>query len=274
MQSASRNMAGTQPAASSKLREALGEAQQNELDLRMRKAAELLRNGKGMYTWPGEPTVTNGVDRLREQLREAQGALRPDDQQKNGKPGAAGDDQLARALDQLERTRQRMQDMADSGQQGNQQGNQQGRQPGQQSGQSGQPGNSQQGGQPSGDRNGNADFGGPGNPHNGWVPDQVARDTQRDLNLLRQQLRDNPQLSGQVQDLLHQLQQAAAFQNPQELSDRLSREILPEVERLELLIRRELGQAGSQVRNSASEPVPPGYADSVAEYFRKLSKSK
>jgi hypothetical protein len=259
-------MAGTQPAASSKLREALGEAQQNELDLRMRKAAELLRNGKGMYTWPGEPTVTNGVDRLREQLREAQGALRPDDQQKNGKPGAAGDDQLARALDQLERTRQRMQDMADSGQQGNQQG----RQPGQSS----QPGNSQQGGQPSNDRNGNADFGGPGNPHNGWVPDQVARDTQRDLNLLRQQLRDNPQLSGQVQDLLHQLQQATAFQNPQELSDRLSREILPEVERLELLIRRELGQAGSQVRNSASEPVPPGYADSVAEYFRKLSKSK
>ena len=66
----------------------------------------------------------------------------------------------------------------------------------------------------------------------------------------------------------------AAYQNPQELADRIGREILPEVERLELMLRRELGQAGSQVRNSASEPVPPGYADSVAEYFRKLSKGK
>ena len=73
---------------------------------------------------------------------------------------------------------------------------------------------------------------------------------------------------------MRQLQKMPAYQNDQELSDRISREILPEVERLELLLRRELGQAGSQVRNSASEPVPPGYADAVAEYFRKLSKGK
>jgi hypothetical protein len=65
-----------------------------------------------------------------------------------------------------------------------------------------------------------------------------------------------------------------AFQNPQELSDRLSREILPEMERIELQVRRELGEGGSQVRNSASDPVPPGYADAVAEYFRRLSKGK
>jgi hypothetical protein len=106
-------------------------------------------------------------------------------------------------------------------------------------------------------------------------PDQMAREAIRDLSALRPQLRDNPQLAGQVQDLLQQLQHATtAYQNPQELADRLSREILPEVERLELQIRRELGQGASQVRNAASEPVPTGYSDAVAEYFRKLSKGK
>ena len=330
MQSSSRNMAGTQPSASSKLREALGEAQQNELDLRMRKAAELMRRGQGMYTWPGEPTVTNGLDRLRDQLHQAQGSLRPEDQQK-GKPGGAnGDDKLSQALDQLERTRQRMQEMSDA-QRGNQQGGRQpggqrqsgelqrgnqqqgqqqgqqpggqqpggqqpggqqpggqqanGQQPGQQQGQQqgqqgqGKPGGQQQGGQnggaQGGDRQTGGEYGSGGLQHNGFVPDQVAREVQRDLSNLRSQLRDNPQLSGQVQDLMRQLQtMTTTYQNPQELSDRIGREILPEVERLELVLRRELGQSGSQVRNSASEPVPPGYADSVAEYFRKLSKGK
>ena len=106
-------------------------------------------------------------------------------------------------------------------------------------------------------------------------PDQMAREAIRDLSALRPQLRDNPELSGQVQDLLQQLQRAStAYQNPQELADRLGREILPEVERLELRIRRELGQGGSQVRSTTSEPVPAGYSDAVADYFRKLSKGK
>ena len=61
MQSSARNMAGTQPSASSKLREALGEAQQNEIEMRMRKSAELIRRGQGMYTWPWEPTGDQGA---------------------------------------------------------------------------------------------------------------------------------------------------------------------------------------------------------------------
>src|ERR1700676_2817904 len=157
MQASSRNMAGTQPGASSKLREALAEAQQNEIESHMRKSAELIRRGQGIYTWPWEPQETMGLDRLSEQVHEAQSQLRPGEQQSGQKPGA-GDDQLARALDQLEKTRQRMQEMADASQRGNQGGKQQGgqrqsgqlqrggQQPGSQQGQGQQPG-SQQGGQ-------------------------------------------------------------------------------------------------------------------------------
>src|SRR5258708_6261673 len=149
MQAASRNLAGTQPSTSSKLRDALAEAQQNELDLRMRKAADLLRRGQGVYTWPGEPTVTAGLDDLRNQVKQAQAALRPDDQQKGNQPGGKGNEQLAQALEQIERTRQRMQDMADGQQPGNRPGQRQnGQQPGQQRGQGQQQG--QQPGQPQG----------------------------------------------------------------------------------------------------------------------------
>ena len=49
MQTAARNMAGTQRSASSKVREALGEMQQNELKLRMKFGADWLRRGLGGY---------------------------------------------------------------------------------------------------------------------------------------------------------------------------------------------------------------------------------
>jgi hypothetical protein len=51
--------------------------------------------------------------------------------------------------------------------------------------------------------------------------------------------------------------------------------VLPEVERLELELRRKLDEKTSdQVRSAGTETVPQGYSDAVAEYFRKLSKGK
>ena len=52
MQNAARNMASTQRGASSKIREALGEMQQNELKLRMKYGAEWMRRGLGGYVGP------------------------------------------------------------------------------------------------------------------------------------------------------------------------------------------------------------------------------
>jgi hypothetical protein len=65
------------------------------------------------------------------------------------------------------------------------------------------------------------------------------------------------------------------YQNEAELVQRISREILPSMERLELELRRKLDDKnGDQVRSAGTETIPPGYAGAVADYFRKLSKGK
>ncbi|HLJ47552.1 MAG TPA: hypothetical protein VKU01_16165 [Bryobacteraceae bacterium] len=326
MQSAARSMAGTQPSTSSKLRDALSQAQQDELDLRMRKGAEWMRQGYGMQAWMSESYLMQGLDRLQQQVKEAQASLRPED--KNGKPGAGdGKDKLESALAQVEKTRERMQQMADAqrgqqgqrgqnqgqqGQQGAQQrggqqqgGQQQGgqqqagqqqqgqQQQGQQQGgqqQGGQQqGGQQQGGQQQGDvsaQNGGNQGGGPisdrqygtnlgqgGSYRAGYLPEPTMREAQRDLSQLRQDLQGNADMEGQLQQLLGQMQRLNNYQNDPLLADRINREILPQLERLELELRHELGQP-SQVRNPGTDRVPSGYADSVAEYYRRLSKGK
>src|SRR5712692_6981922 len=89
MGDAARSLAGAQNPVSSKLRDALSEAQQSELELRMRKGAEWIRQGQGMYTWVRESTVTMGLDHLRDQLQQAQAALQQQNQP--GKQGGQGD---------------------------------------------------------------------------------------------------------------------------------------------------------------------------------------
>jgi hypothetical protein len=45
---------------------------------------------------------------------------------------------------------------------------------------------------------------------------------------------------------------------------------------VEMELRRKVDDTsgGGSIRSPGSEPVPQGYADAVADYFRKLSKSK
>ncbi|HVN07009.1 MAG TPA: hypothetical protein VMT86_21475, partial [Bryobacteraceae bacterium] len=63
--------------------------------------------------------------------------------------------------------------------------------------------------------------------------------------------------------------------NNPELMGRIQAAMLSGVEQIELQLRRMLDdQQGGAVRSDAAEPVPPGYADAVAEYFRRLSKEK
>ncbi len=104
--------------------------------------------------------------------------------------------------------------------------------------------------------------------------EQAYRESLRDLNQLRDLVRQNPDIAGDYSNLSRALnpgftqQRRRAFQ-------RLSHEVLPEMERLELELRRKLEEKNSdQVRSAGSETVPPGYSDAVADYFRKLSKSK
>jgi hypothetical protein len=324
IQDTARSMAGAQNPVGNKLREALGQAQQNELEMHMRQNSQYIRQGYGSQAWLRENNVAMGLNTLRDQLQQAQAA----NQQQAGKPGQApgGDNSdLENALARLEAMRSRMQQLAERQQgkgreagqgresnplrRGDQNGNgaesqqgQPGQQPGQsqgqngqqgqsgqgqqgqsgQQGQQGQNGQSGQGGSQTGPNNGYAPFGGGGpvTPGYGYGADgpvsvdQAYRESYRDLNQLRDFIRQNPDIQGDYSNLSRALN-PGFVSNDAELSNRLSHEVLPELERLELDLRRKLDDKNSdQVRSAGSETVPPGYSDAVADYFRKLSQSK
>ncbi len=116
---------------------------------------------------------------------------------------------------------------------------------------------------------------GNGSAADGPMPiEQAYRESLRDLNQLRDFIRQNPDVAGDYSNLSRALNPGYTS-NDAELSLRLSHEVLPELERLELELRRKLEDKNSdQVRSAGSETVPPGYSDAVADYFRKLSKGK
>jgi len=334
MQSAARNMAGTQRSASSKVREALGEMQQNELKLRMKFGADWLRRGLGGYVGSRENPVTMGLETLRNQLHQAEEAM--------GKPGDKGKAQpgIEQALNQVEKLREQLQrasrgNQQGQGQQGQRgqpgqqgqgqqpgqgqqgQGQQQGQQAGQrgQQGQGGQQGGQQQGeGQAGGQQAGGNQFGqgqrsgqqqggqtgGQGGPNgdrfgfgeqgvyrsgdsipnqgpvNNAAVEQAFRQGVRELQQLRQSMQDNPEMARQIEETLREVQRWDPSKHPgnEELIERIRTQVLPNIEQLELQLRRKLEGKDGQVRSSAAERVPQGYGDAVAEYFRKLSKSK
>jgi hypothetical protein len=315
MSDTARSLSGARNPVGDKLREALGEAQQNELEMHMRQNAQWIRQGYGSQAWLRENNITLGLNNLRDQLQQAQAALQQSGKPGQGPGGDSGD--LEKALARVEAMRDRMQQLAQSQQgkgrpgqgrqsnplqRGDQGGNSQ--QPGQQAGQSqeGQSGQPGQGGQPSqsgqpgqngqsgqsgngsqtGPNAGYAPFGGggpvtPGNGYAGGSPmpiEQAYRESLRDLNQLRDFVRANPDVAGDYSNLSRALNPQFAT-NDGELSQRLSHEVLPEMERLELELRRKLEDKNSdQVRSAGSETVPPGFSDAVADYFRKLSKAK
>ena len=94
---------------------------------------------------------------------------------------------------------------------------------------------------------------------------------------MRENLADNPDISRDVQDLMRDMQRIdpSRFGQDPLLAERINSQIVSGLEQIELQLRRKLEeQQGGSVRSGASEPAPPGYANSVSEYFRKLSKEK
>jgi hypothetical protein len=105
--------------------------------------------------------------------------------------------------------------------------------------------------------------------------ERMLREGARDLSQLRQQLADNPEVSADVQRLVREMQQLdpSKFPGNPELVERLRNQVLAGLEQLELQLRRKLDEQNSgQVRAGSSVPVPQGYQESVAEYFRRLSR--
>ncbi|MBI3280889.1 MAG: hypothetical protein HYZ57_13715, partial [Acidobacteria bacterium] len=308
MHSAARNMQGSERGASSKLRDALGQMQQDELLLRMRFNAGYIRQGWGGMLGGRETQITAGMDKLRDQIKQAQKALGPGDEGNNT--------ELEKALARVERLREQLeratgardgrdqqgrqgqgrqgQQQAQSGAQG-EQGGPQGRQgqPGQQGQRGQQPGQGREGER--GVESGRQYGGGPRSPYGiqgiyrspDWIPgqgptrnadpEQAYREGVRELSQLRQQLRDDADLSRDLQELMREMQRFEAGKlagNPIILQQMRS-ELIPAIEQLELQLRRKLDQqSGGDVRSSTAERIPPGYAQAVAEYYKRLSKGK
>ncbi len=295
MQKAARDMAGSQPSASRNLRDALGEMQQRELRLKMKWSLEVLRRGMAEYALTRQPEVTQGLSRLRDRVQEAQSGL-------NRQPSGGQD--IESALARAERLREQLEQMksaaqgrpaqqAQNGQRGKNSGQsagqQQGESPGQQPGQGSQSsdGESNMGSARGGNSPDGVYGGGPSStPGRGYGIDptqaeRTFREGARDLAQIEQFLRGNREmpreLSRDVHDLIRDLQQVdprLLGAEPERLA-KIIDQLVGGVEGIELQLRRlaDQEQAGS-VRSGASQPVPPGYADAVAEYFKRLAREK
>jgi len=285
---------------SSKLRDALGQVQQNEINNRLRWTTDHLRRGDGAVATMRDAVTTQSLNTLRDQLHEIQKSAG------SGQQGAGDKDRqaLEQALAQTERLRKEMErgmqagrpgrDVASrerqgAGQQTGQQA--QGQQPGQQ-GQGQQPGQqpSQQPGQQQGQsQSGQAGEGQPGQngprangPQYGTLPSlgPAFGDSGDFLQNYRRtlgELQNNPQIGKDLRDTIHDLYRLDPRMSPgnNELMNRIESRMLTGVEQIELQLRRQLdGQQAGAVRSGSAEPVPQGYADAVAEYFRRLSKEK
>ena len=84
----------------------------------------------------------------------------------------------------------------------------------------------------------------------------------RELNDMRQMFKDNPDLTRQLGDVEREISRLAVGDiSSAELQNRLNREVLPNLESLEVQLRRQVEQQnGVQVRSGSTDKVPAGYA--------------
>jgi hypothetical protein len=345
---AAREMAPNQPGVSQKLRDALTEMDQSDLDNHVQRTADWLRGGVNPNSNGTEAEIAQGLQKLSQQLRQAQQGIA---QGKSGQRGATQGDETA-ALGEVERLRSQLEAMAASGRgkdgrahnsqngqqasgrqsgngeqgQNNQsaqngtqqsQANARGQQPGNRAQQSrgGQlsganaQGDPQQGGggfgQQAGDRtsggqSGEVRYGGGGADGTVWgnintgnnrygqagqrpAPTDASgnpADTERtyqqgirELNQLRQMVQSDPQAAKEVQALARQMQQLdpSRFPGNPAMVEQMHREVLSSIDRIELQLQRD--GASTEARTGKPYAVPAGYQDSVAEYYRRLSKN-
>jgi hypothetical protein len=336
-------MASNQPEVARQLRDALTEMDNADLDNHTQRTADWLRRGVNPNSNGTEAQIAQGLDRLKEQLQQAQRAMgqQPTDQRGTGRGSGQQADQTA-ALDSIERLRNQIESATRA--QGRNPGAGQDQQNGQRGGQ--QPGNSnghnsdslqraqggqgdpQQGrgagGQAGSQQAGNAadqrggglsrsgDVGGPaGDIRNGdargadgtvWGnintgnnqygrggprpqaddPSGNYADTERafqqqmrELNQLRQMVKGDPQAAKEAEELARQMQHLdpSRFPGNPAIVEHMHQEVLSSIDRLELQVERS-GAATLESRTGKPQAVPEGYQDSVAEYYRQLSKSQ
>jgi hypothetical protein len=103
--------------------------------------------------------------------------------------------------------------------------------------------------------------------------ERVYQQGMHELNQLRQMVQGDPQATKEVQELARQMRQLdpSRFPGNPAMVEQMHREVLSSVDRIELQLQRD--GASSEARTGKPYAVPTGYQDSVAEYYRRLSKN-
>jgi len=306
MRDAARELAPTQPAASTKLRSALGGMDENDLGTRLQRSSDQLRSGQ--FSDAAETALTGDLQKLGQQVTDAARAL-------GSAQHTSEDAAINRAMDDLSRLRDELAGFGGrSGQPNGQPGGQSGNQPGGQQFQTGQLARDGQAGQAGGGQTGGGQAGAVGNriagpvgnpgggatnggrnvnggldmgntrisgravaPQQGPNPADTQRQIDQGLNLLNQVrpvVQDSPEARQQLQALIDQMRNLdpSRFPGNPGLVEQMHQQLLSNVDALELQLRRQLDEKqGGTIRNTDPAKVPAGYQDSVAEYYRKLS---
>ena len=291
MRDAQKELASGQRPAASQLRDALSDLDSADLNNRIQRSADWLRRGVNPNSPSIEQEIASGLQKLSDQVRQAQQAL-----------GSGQPQNSNTVFDRIERLRNQLQAMdprGPNGQRGQQGQNGQAGQSGQGNrGADNQPGSVANawgprgsfgatigGGDRGGYRNyGNVDTGNnsellqPVGPNTAPIPGELQRNIEQnveELNQLRQTLQDDPEAIRQVDSLIQEMQRLdpRRFPGNPALVEQLHAQVLNDVNKLELQLRRQANDKSGQIRSTDSAPVPTGYQDAVADYFRRLSKN-
>jgi hypothetical protein len=262
MRGTARELAPTQPAASTRLRSALDSMDENDLGTRMQRSSDRLRSGS--FSDPYEAALTSDLQKLGQQVGDAARAL-------GSAQHTSKDAALNGAMDDLSRLRDQL---AGLGSQPRPVGNR-----------IADPTGNPAGGATDRDRNvlgaydtGNTRISGRAvAPQQGANPADTQRQIDQGLNLLNQVravTQDSHEARQQLQSLIDQMRNLdpSRFPGNPALVDQMHQQLVSSLDALELQLRRQLDENhGSTIRNTDPAKVPAGYREAVAEYYRKLS---
>ena len=97
------------------------------------------------------------------------------------------------------------------------------------------------------------------------------------LRQLEQAGQGDPNMVRDLQNLIRDMQRLNpnTYANDPLLAERIQATLMGGVQQVEMELRRKVEESnGGSVRSPGGDKVPQGWEGSVAEYFRKLSKSK
>jgi len=267
------------PEASRELQRANEELVESELEQAITNAGLYIDAGYGLYIAGNESAVTAEMRRLADRLEEAQELVET--------RGAPGNSDVDVARRQAQALRARLQEqLAQNGQPGSQPGEQT-----QEGGQQGSQQNNQQNGQQGGNQQGGSNGGrfarngqfGPwtGNDPLNNGPIDVPEEFYGDLDQFTQQARSavrdlelNAEELAQMYDWIRELEATRLNRNQDILAAEFN-DMLALIEQLEVGLQLDSPSAGrNNVRSATAESIPEEYQDSVAEYYRRLSREE